>query len=268
MRPMELSGRRVLITGATGGIGNAIARALHARGAHVIVSGRRGAVLDELRASLGDRVEVVEADLSRPEDVDALMERVAPLDVLVANAALPASGRLVTFAPDEIERALEVNLHVPIRMARDLVPQMLERGSGHLVFVSSMSGKIASGGGTVYSATKFGLRGFAEALRDELHGTGVGVTVVYPGFIRDAGMFAEAAVELPRYAGTRSPEQVAEGVISGIEKNRGTVEVAPLSVRASGLLAAAAPGAVAAFARRLGAAEVAEKLAEGQRDKR
>jgi uncharacterized protein len=265
---MELTGRRVLVTGATGGIGHAIARALHARGAHVIVSGRRAAALEELQAALGDRAELVEADLAQPADVDALMERAAPLDVLVANAALPASGRLVTFTPDEIQRALEVNLHVPVRMARELVPQMLERGSGHLVFISSMSGKIASGGGSVYSATKFGLRGFADALRDELHGTGVGVTTVYPGFIRDAGMFAEAAVELPRYAGTRSPQQVAEGVVAGIEKNRGNVEVAPLSVRFSGLLAAAAPDTVAAFARRLGAAEVAEKLAEGQRDKR
>jgi uncharacterized protein len=265
---MELNGRRVLVTGATGGIGDAIARALHARGATVIVSGRRAEALDGLRSSLGERVEVVPADLAEPEDVDALMERAAPLDVLVANAALPASGRLDSFTPEEIRRALEVNLHVPIRMARDLVPQMLDRGSGHLVFISSMSGKIAAGGGSVYSATKFGLRGFGAALRDELHGTGVGVSMVYPGFIRDAGMFADAAVDLPRFAGTRSPQQAAEAVVGAIEHDRGDVEVAPFSVRMSGLLAAVSPDGVAAFARRLGAAEVAEKLAEGQRAKR
>ncbi len=92
-----------------------------------------------------------------------LVERAGRVDVLVANAALPGSGWLDSFSPDEIDRALDVNLRAPMQLARALTPPMVERGSGHIVFVSSMSGKIANAGGTVYSATKFGMRGFAAA---------------------------------------------------------------------------------------------------------
>jgi uncharacterized protein len=159
-------------------------------------------------------------------------------------------------------------LRAPLQRARDLAPGMVERGAGQLVFISSMSGKIANGGGSVYSATKFGLRGFAAALRDELHGSGVGVTVVFPGFISDGGMFADTGIELPSYVKTRTPGQVAAAVVRGIERDRGEIDVAPLTVRATGWLAAIAPDAVAAVGRRLGSAEVAEELAERQRVKR
>ena len=106
-----------------------------------------------------------------------------------------------------------MNLRAPIHLARELAGPMVERGSGHLVFISSLSGKTASPGGSLYSATKFGMRGFALGLREDLVGTGVGVTTVFPGFIRDAGMFHEADTELPEGVGTRTPEQVAAGVI-------------------------------------------------------
>jgi short-subunit dehydrogenase len=106
------------------------------------------------------------------------------------------------------------------------------------------------------------------SLHDELHGTGVGVTTVFPGFIREAGMFAEAKVELPPGIGTKKPEQVAEGVIRGIERNRAEVDVAPLALRATGWLSGAAPAAIAAMNRRMGASNFAEGLAEAQRDKR
>ncbi len=126
---------------------------------------------------------------------------------------------------------LEVNLRAPIALARCLAPDMIARGHGHMVFVSSLSGKAASPASSIYSATKFGLRGFALALRADLAPHGVGVSTVLPGFIRDAGMFAEADVTLPRGVGTRSPEQVAEAVMRAIEKNRAEVDVAPLALR-------------------------------------
>ena len=88
---------------------------------------------------------------------------------------------------------------------------MLERGSGHLVYVSSLAGKVASAGSSVYSATKFAVRGFGYSLSEELRGTGVGVTTVFPGFIRDAGMFHESGAKLPRGVGTRTPERRREG---------------------------------------------------------
>jgi short-subunit dehydrogenase len=190
------------------------------------------------------------------------------VDVLVANAALPASGALESFSPRELDRALSVNLRAPMQLALWLAPRMVARGSGHFVFISSMSGKVATGNGSVYSATKFGLRGFGAALRDELHGTGVGVTTVFPGFISGAGMFAESGVKLPPGVGTRSPDDVAAAVIRGIERDRAEIDVAPLPLRASAWIGGIAPAAVAAVGRRLGSARVAGGLADAQRDKR
>ena len=265
---LDLDGRRVLVTGAAGGLGRAIAAALHARGAALVLSGRRADALDDLARSLGHRAQVVVADLADEGAPEQLAAAAGRVDVLVANAALPASGRLESFAPDQVDRALAVNLGAPIRLARALLPAMTERGAGHLVFVSSLSGKVAAGGGSVYSATKFGLRGFGLSLRDELHGTGVGVTIVYPGFVREAGMFADSGVKLRRGVGLSSPADVAGAVVRGIERDRAEVDVAPLPLRAAGRLAGAAPGIVAAVSRRLGGAEVADQLAEAQRDKR
>jgi short-subunit dehydrogenase len=268
MPAMKLDGRRVLLTGASGGIGNAIARALHSAGATVVLNGRRADALDELAGTLGERVETLVADLGDRESLNGLLERAGEVDVLVANAALPASGWLDSFTPDEIDRALEVNLRAPIQLARALVPRMAERGSGHLVFISSMSGKVPSMGSTVYSATKFGMRGFAAGLRDELRSKNVGVTTVFPGFISDAGMFAETGTKLPTGVATRSPEQVAAAVVRGIEEDKGEIDVAPLFMKTSAWLAGVSPSAVTAMARRLGSEKVAAELGDRQKHKR
>ena len=268
MPRVNLDGARVLLTGASGGIGNAIARALHEKGASLAITGRRAEALEALRGELGDRVEVLQADLANRDEVDALPGRAGEVDVLVANAALPASGKLDSFSPEEIDRALDVNLRAPMQVARELMPGMRERGKGHLVFISSISGKVAQGGASVYSATKFGMRGFAFALRDELHGSGVGVTTVFPGFISDAGMFADSGVKLPAGVGTRSPHQVAKAVVRGIERNRGEIDVAPFSFRFGGWLFGGAPELVTRMTRAGGSAKLANAMAEGQRDKR
>jgi short-subunit dehydrogenase len=265
---VTLDGSRALVTGASGGIGLAIARALHARGATVIATARRQAVLEGLCAELGDRVEVVQADLADRDDVAGLQEQAGRVDVLVANAALPASGAFDDFSGDQVDRALDVNLRAPLHLARELAKPMVERRSGHLVFISSLSGKTASPGGSLYSATKFGLRGFALGLREDLVGTGVGVTTVFPGFIRDAGMFHDSGTKLPPGVGTRTPDDVAAAVIQGIEKDKPEVDVAPLGLRIGAMAAGLAPGPVAAAQRKLGASKVAGQMARGQRDKR
>jgi short-subunit dehydrogenase len=266
--PVELSGARVLLTGATGGIGNAIARALHERGAHVVVTGRRQEQLDELASELGDRVKPVTADLASRDGVRSLADRASGVDVFVSNAALPGSGALDSFSPDEIDRAIDVNLHAPMQLTRELAPGMRDRGRGHIVLVSSISGKVSTGYGTVYAATKFGLRGFGLGMNDELHGTGVGVTVVSPGFIRDTGMFAESGAELPRGVRTRTAEDVANAVVNAIEKGRPEIDVAPFTFRLSGRLYGLAPGTFAAMQRALGARKVTQAMAKGQADKR
>jgi short-subunit dehydrogenase len=263
---MNLSGRSALVTGATGGIGIAIARALAARGASLLLSGRRTDVLEPLAAELGARA--LECDLSDPAAVDRLAGDAASVDVLVANAGLPASGYITSFSQEEIDRALAVNLRAPMVLARRLVDPMIARGSGHLVFVSSLSGKAASPGGSVYSATKFGLRGFALGLRQDLKPHGVGVSVVLPGFIRDAGMFHDSGARLPAYVGTNSPEEVGAGVVKAIERNRAEVEIAPIGVRAGAVAGGLMPELVANIQRRLGGDRISESMAEGQRPKR
>jgi uncharacterized protein len=261
---MRIAGATVLLTGATGGIGQAIARDLHGRGASLILTGRRTDVLEPLAAELGARALAV--DLSDGADVQRLLDEAGPVDILVANAALPGSGALESFSVEQIDRALDVNLRAPIVMARVLAPEMAERGSGHLLFVSSLSGKAPSPNSTLYNATKFGLRGFALALRAELRASGIGVSVVCPGFIRDAGMFAEAEVQLPRGVGTRTPEDVARATAGAIERNRGEVDVAPFALRAGAIFANVAPGIAATVTRRTGGDEIASALAAGHGD--
>jgi len=265
---MQLHGATVLLTGATGGIGRSIARALDARGARVLLSARREDVLEEIRAELGGRPECLPADLSDAEGAAALAERAGTVDVLVANAALPASGVIDGFSAEEIDRALDVNLRAPIQLTRTLLPGMLVRGRGHIVFVSSLGGKAASVGSSLYSATKFGLRGFAGGLREDVHGRGVEVTVVFPGFISDAGMLVDSGVALPRWVGTRTPDQVAAAVVEGIEQGRAEIDVAPLALRAGALASSLAPLTMARIQRRLGSADLAAAFEEGQREKR
>jgi short-subunit dehydrogenase len=265
---VQLGGARALVTGATGGIGGAVARALHARGARVVLTGRRGALLEELRASLGEGAEVLPADLAERDAPARLAGAAGDVDVLVANAAVPASGRVEDFDPDQIDRAIDVNLRAPIQLTRALLPGMLDRGRGHVVLVSSLSGKAASPRSGIYSATKFGLRGFAAGLREDVEPRGIGVTVVFPGFVSEAGLFAESGVKLPPWVRTRTPDQVAAAVVRGIERERAELDVAPLGLRLGTRVAGFAPVTVARLQRRLGSERIADALAEAQRDKR
>jgi short-subunit dehydrogenase len=265
---MELNGATILLTGASGGLGRAIAEALDARGARLLLSGRRVDQLEELRERLGGDAGCLPADLADRAAAAELAARAGAVDVLVSNAALPASGRLDGFTPEEIDRALDVNLRAPVQLTRALLPGMIERGRGHVVIVSSLMGKVASVGAALYSSTKFGLRGFAAALREDLHLTDIGVTVISPGFVRDAGMFAESGAKLPAFVGTVSPEQVAEAVVKGIERGRAEIDVAPLGLRAGTFAGSIAPVTVAKVQRRLGSDRIAKAIAEGQRQKR
>ena len=263
---MNVSGKRVLLTGASGGLGHAIARALAGAGAHVILSGRRADVLDDLATEISGAI--APADLSDPVAVRALAEGNADVDILVANAGLPASGRLETYDADQIERALVVNLHAPIILTHALAPHMVARGAGHIVFMSSLAGKTATAGSSLYNATKFGLRGFAGAMRAELHGTGVGVSTIFPGFISDAGMFADANVTLPKGVGTKTPDDVAAATLRAIKRNRGEIDVAPVALKLGTLFGGVAPETAARVTRKSGGEQVAMQFETGQLDKR
>jgi short-subunit dehydrogenase len=263
---MELRGSSVLLTGATGGIGHAIARALHGEGASLVLTGRRTDVLEPLAAEVGGRATAV--DLSDRAAVDRLLEEAADVDVFVANAALPASGDALDFSVDQIDRALEVNLRSPIIMSRVLGERMAAKRRGHIVLISSLSGKSGQAASSIYSATKFGLRGFGQGLRGDLAPRGVGVSVVFPGFIRDAGMFHESGAKLPKGVGTSTPEQVATAVVRAITADKGEIDVAPAGMRAGTAFAQIAPEISARVAKRLGGDKIAAELASGQAEKR
>ena len=141
---------------------------------------------------------------------------------------------------------LEVNLRAPIMLARLLVPGMIERGRGQLVFVASFAGKVPSAGeSSIYTATKFGLRGFAHVLRAQLKRKGVGVSLVTPGPVRDAGMFARGGGKTPPFVSPSSPEDVGKAVVRAIERNAAEIDVASLGLRVISKVGALAPATVA-----------------------
>ena len=263
---MNLAGQTALVTGASGGLGQAIARALAGRGARLVLTARRVEVLETLSEEVAGRA--LACDLSDRAAVERLVADAGPVDVLVANAGIPGSGRIESFSVEQIDRALEVNLRAPMILARLMCEGMAERGGGHIVFVSSLNGKAATAGASIYSATKFGLRGFAMGLREDLRPRGIGVSTVFPGFIRDAGMFHESGARLPSYIGTKTPEDVGRAVVTAIERDRSEIDVAPLGLRLGTAFAGLAPEVAATVQRRLGASELAKQFEDGQRAKR
>ena len=223
---ITLDGANVVLSGASGGLGGAIAHALNEKGAHLVLSGRRADRLEALARDLRD-AEVEPCDFADREAVAGFAERVEDADVLVANAALPGAGTLDDFTPLEIDRVLDVNLRTPILLARHLAPLMTAR---------------------------------------KLAGTGVGVSVVFPGSVRDAGMFADSGAT--GGGGTVTSAAVAAGVVRAIEHNKAEVNVASAPLRAMAVFANIAPGAWAWIARRAGADKQTAALAAGLRDRR
>lgn len=261
---MDIRGKSVLVTGATGGLGQAMVRRLAAEGATLTVTGRRADAVAPVAAEVGGTA--VTADLADVTDVDRVAE--LDVDVLVANAALPGVGELESFSTAEIDRVLAVNLRTPILLARRLGERMLARGHGHVVFISSLSGKTATPVSSLYNATKFGLRGFALALRQDWTSRGVGVSCVNPGPIAGAGMFHEGGGELPPGVRAKTPGDVADAVVRAIRDNRAEVDVADPVMRAGAWFSQVAPQTAARLSRLGGAERVARQLAAGHEDNR
>jgi short-subunit dehydrogenase len=268
---VELQGKRVLLSGATGGLGRAIARALADEGAALVLSSRKREELGELARSLpggARRHKSIVADLSKQGAPEKLVRDAGDLDVLVANAALPGTGKVDQVAKSELTSTLRVNLEAPMLMAREAIPGLVEKGEGQIVFIGSLNGKAATPVTSIYCATKFGLRGFALALREDLHPKGIGVSYVMPGFIREAGMFAESGAKPPPGLGTTPPSQVGEAVVTAIRRDRGEIEPATRRLRIATGIAHRHPELAARIQRRGGAERIAQSLHEGHARKR
>ena len=184
----DLTGKTALVTGATGGIGAAIARALHAQGAYVVLSGTREAVLQERATELGERTSAVPANLSDAAAVDGLIEAAeaaagAPIDILVANAGITKDGLLLRMKDDDWSEVLKVNLESYFRLSRAAMRGMMKRRYGRIIGITSVVGVTGNPGQANYAASKAGMIGFSKALAQEVATRGITVNCVAPGFI-------------------------------------------------------------------------------------
>ena len=220
------TGRVVLVTGASSGIGAATARLLAAGGDTVALVARRADRLDQVLADCRDRSPDSRryvADLSEPDAAAALAleidEELGGFDVVVNNAGIPMRRAAQRLTLAEVERAMRVNYLSPVAITLALLPGMLERGSGTVVNVSSMGGRVGVATEAAYSASKFALAGWSEALAVELAGTGVRVRLVLPGAI-DTEIWDQPDNDPPLYDGPLTPvEEMAAGLVAAIDSD-------------------------------------------------
>lgn len=183
----DLTGKKALVTGATGGIGGAIARALHAQGAEVALSGTRQAALESLAAELGSRAHVLPCNLADATQVEALVGQaeaaMGGLDILVNNAGLTRDGLILRMKDEDWQTVLDVNLTAAFRLCRAAAKGMMKRRFGRIVNITSVVGVTGNAGQVNYAASKAGLIGFSKSLAQELASRGITVNCLAPGFI-------------------------------------------------------------------------------------
>jgi 3-oxoacyl-[acyl-carrier protein] reductase len=184
----DLSGKMALVTGASGGIGGAIARGLHAQGAHVVLSGTREEVLSQLRHELGERASVAICDLADGAAVDGLVASAEAaagmeLDILVANAGVTKDGLILRMKDEDWQQVQRVNLESYFRLARSGLRGMMRRRRGRIIGITSVVGVMGNAGQTNYAASKAGMIGFTKALAQEIASRGLTANCVAPGFI-------------------------------------------------------------------------------------
>jgi 3-oxoacyl-[acyl-carrier protein] reductase len=186
----SLQGKCALVTGATGGIGGAIAKALHAQGATVGISGRNEGKLNELAAELGERVFVLPADLSNSEAIDALVksaeEKMEKIDILVNNAGLTKDGLSMRMKDEDWQQVIDVNLSATFKLARAVQRGMMKRRWGRIVNIASVVGVTGNPGQCNYVASKAGMIGWSKAMAAEIASRNITVNCVAPGFIATA----------------------------------------------------------------------------------
>jgi short-subunit dehydrogenase len=267
----ELRGRNALVTGGSGGIGAQIARALANAGANVVVSGRRedalAGMVAELRG-LGVQAGAVVADLYDLSAVDPLVERseaaLGPLDVLINNAGVEVAAAYTAYTRDELTSMIDLNLTAPMLLTHRVLPGMLERGRGHVVFIASVAGKQGAAYQAPYAATKAGLIGATQSLRAQYMEAPVGFSVVCPGFVAGDGMYqrmVEEGMSSNRLMGATRIEKVADKVLDAIRRDRPEVIEAGTPLRPVLALGQLAPRAPEQLMRRIGATELFRRAA-------
>lgn len=201
----RLDGRSALVTGASGGIGAAIARALHMQGATVALSGTRRDALEQLSADLGDRAHVCPADLRDPAAADALIASAeaaaGPLHILVNNAGMTKDGLALRMKDEDWASVMDVDLAAPFRLSRAALKGMIRRRAGRIIGIGSVVGTTGNGGQANYAAAKAGLIGMSKSLAQEVGSRGITVNVVAPGFVETAMTDALASEQKAKLVG-------------------------------------------------------------------
>jgi len=245
----NLSGRNALLTGGSRGLGPYIGRALAGEGVNVALTARSEADLQTVAgelAAMGVKAKAIPADVtdaaSRTKLLDQVRAELGGIDILINNAGIERLSLYTRLSPEFIETMIQTNLAAPLLLTRLLLPEMMRQGSGHIVTISSMGGKKGSPYSATYAATKAGLIEWTRGLREELRETGVSASVICPGFVAGAGMFAVYGKRAPRIVGETTPEKVADAVIRSIRKDVGETIVNPGPVRPMMVLDAIHPG--------------------------
>jgi short-subunit dehydrogenase len=265
----ELRGRTVVLTGASRGIGPYIGRALAREGVQLALAARSAEQLEAVAkeiAGLGVRAVAIPTDVTDDAGRKALLERaeaeLGPVDILVNNAGIEEVVSFARQAPEDTVKIIETNLIASLLLARYLLPGMLERRRGHIVSMASLAGKKGMGYISVYTATKAGLIEWTAAIRAELAGTGVSASVICPGFVAEAGMYASYGKQAPRLTGAVAPERVAQAVVRAIRNDLPEVLVSPMPIRPLLALNTLAPGLGNAVVGRMGITNFFREVAE------
>jgi short-subunit dehydrogenase len=227
-----------LLTGASRGIGSHVARALAREGVDLVLVARSLPALEPVTAevrALGVRAVPLAADVGVAGSCATLLARaeaaLGPVDLLVNNAGLETEGAFLSLGPEAILETVAVNLVGPLLLARQALPGMLARRRGHVVNLASLGGKKGAAYDAVYCATKAALIEWTGAMRLELHGTGVSLSAICPGYVTGEGMFAKFGVPPPRTVGSCTPEEVAAAVVDAVQRDRPEVIVNSIPMR-------------------------------------
>lgn len=238
---MNLRGKNVLLTGATGGIGVHIAKSLVSEGANVSMVAYPGNQLETFTEELkqpGIKLIWFDEDLRQDNSIQKVVhetrQQLGEIDILINNAGIEVTAPYHQLSHDTIESILRCNLRAPMLLSNLVLPGMLNRNEGHIVNISSLAGKSGPSCQEVYAATKAGLIGFTNSLRATYRKTNVGASVICPGFV-EAGIYdrlkTKTGLQAPKLLGTSRPETVSKAVIRAIRKNLPDVIINPIPVR-------------------------------------
>lgn len=221
----DLAGKRILLTGGSRGIGPVIAEKLVNSGASVAIAARSNSALQNVASGLTDskgKIIVMPIDLrdasQREQLINNVLKEFGTIDILINNAGLETEGAFAELSWTAIQETVEVNLVAPMALTRLILPLMLKNKSGHIINIASIAAKSGAPYAAVYSGTKAGMAEWARALRLELAGTGVHFSTIFPGYVREVGMFARFGMKSPWIVGSCSPNQVVQAVMTAIKK--------------------------------------------------